>query len=189
VGGFQSTSQHIWPDAAYDVGVDRFRAFVRHTHAVCVGEYLPAIQRPGPHYARVGVALEIRDHSSVSLSPTAYDWLQNSYPDAAIASPWHKKLGQQASAGSRYALAVARISAQVTIELIYYSNADTSPADVAYAAAFVVWTALNVEPDDPPWIDQDGLRLPDEPARDPGGCPRGRRHDRGGYSACGLDRS
>ncbi len=105
------------------------------------------------HYAQVTLAVEETPSTglTVQILPTAFAWLKEVYgPDAwewAICDEYRRS----ALFGVAYALQHAKIPfdiAHVTISVvtIHASPADTSGDDVAYATAFAVWQACEVEP-------------------------------------------
>jgi hypothetical protein len=95
----------------------------------------------------------------VVIGADVFGWRRALYGPDAWPYPYDDDLRLEAMQGARYALeqvANPRPQVRVVIREILERTADTGPGDVKFAAAHAVWRAINREPADPPWIDQDG---------------------------------
>lgn len=111
-------------------------------------------------FAEVIVQAEQADEYQAVLGTDVYAWRRSIYgPNAFFGGAYDEELCSAASDGARYALRHLPESAaktRIRIVEIVESMADTTAEAVKFATAHAVWTVLGLEPDSPPWIDQEG---------------------------------
>jgi hypothetical protein len=132
-------------DAGDDVGVEGEYRLRRHVRVL--------------HFALVRVVAVAAVGTRVLGSPDACAWLTEVYgPDAGTKVP--PEFEAAAESGAVLALAQVGQPLAVTVTMIVFMQADTTPDDVKFATAHAVWQAVGHAPASPPYIDADGVHFP-----------------------------
>jgi hypothetical protein len=132
-------------DAGDDVGVEGEYRLRRHVRVL--------------HFALVRVVAVAAVGTRVLVSPDACAWLTEVYgPDAGTKVP--PEFEAAAESGAVLALAQVGQPLAVTVTMIVFMQADTTPDDVKFATAHAVWQAVGHAPASPPYIDADGVHFP-----------------------------
>lgn len=111
-------------------------------------------------FAEVTVRGVVAGEPGVGIGSDVFGWRCLSYGTAV----WADRAGDEwiraeAREGAWYALMRLPDSARgvlVSVVEIVTAPADTGPGDVKFAAAHAVWQAVGGEPDQLPWIGEDG---------------------------------
>ncbi len=109
------------------------------------------------HWARITVSVDAAPRDSVAVTDAAFAWRE--YPPG----PHGEVLSSEAIEGVLYALGKLsgdRPQYEVTVTKVEYTEVDTGPGDVKLAAAHATLAALDHEPNEPPWISEDGPVFP-----------------------------
>ncbi|MFD7709323.1 hypothetical protein [Streptomyces sp. NPDC059786] len=111
-------------------------------------------------FAQVTVEVTARDEPAVVLGDDLFGRRRAVYGPDAWPYPYDDDLRREAAEGAWYAL--KRLAAPTPRVLVLVTEiverpADTGPGDVRFAAAHAVWRAMEQEPADLPYIDQDGI--------------------------------
>jgi hypothetical protein len=111
------------------------------------------------HWARIRVIAEPAESPQVRVSSEACRWLVEHYgPDAATDVPADFKVA--AENGAMLALAQFTEPLEVTVTMIGFTPADTTADDVKAATFLAVAQAIGRVPENPPYIDADGVHFP-----------------------------
>ena len=111
-------------------------------------------------FAQVTVHGAVASEPEVRMGPDVFRWRGRAYGSAVCARrAGDERIQAEAREGAWYALMCLPESARgvlVSVVEIVTAPADTGPGDVKFAAAHAVWQAVGREPDQPPWIGEDG---------------------------------
>ncbi|MER7834788.1 hypothetical protein ABTY98_02460 [Streptomyces sp. NPDC096040] len=111
-------------------------------------------------FAQVTVRGSVATEPEVRMGPEVFGWRGWSYGSAVCASPADdQRIQTEAWEGAWYALMCLPEEDRgvlVSVVEIVTAPADTGPGDVKFAAAHAVWQAVGREPDQHPWIGEDG---------------------------------
>ncbi|WP_406274836.1 hypothetical protein OH779_40280 [Actinacidiphila glaucinigra] len=125
------------------------------------GKYRLALQTSRwARYALVTVHGAVAAAPEVRMGPDVFGWRGRLYGTAVCASRADdQRIQAEAREGVWYALMHLPEEARgvfVSVVEIVTAPADTGPGDVKFAAAHAVWRAVGREPDQHPWIGEDG---------------------------------
>ncbi|MFJ6380962.1 hypothetical protein ACIQI7_13320 [Kitasatospora sp. NPDC092039] len=111
-------------------------------------------------FAQVTVHGAVATVPEVRMGPDVFGWRGRAYGTAPCASRADdQRIQAEAREGAWYALMRLPEEARgvlVSVVEIVTAPADTGPDDVKFAAAHAVWQAVGRNPDQYPWIGEDG---------------------------------
>nr|BFD89424.1 hypothetical protein KitaXyl93_07840 [Kitasatospora sp. Xyl93] len=111
-------------------------------------------------FAQVTVHGSVATEPAVRMGPDVFGWRGRSYGTAPCAGRADdQRVEAEAREGAWYALMHLPEEARgvlVSVVEIVTAPADTGPGDVKFAAARAVWQAVGRQPDQHPWIGEDG---------------------------------
>ncbi|MFF4378150.1 hypothetical protein [Kitasatospora sp. NPDC001547] len=111
-------------------------------------------------FAQVTVHGSVATEPAVRMGPDVFGWRGRSYGTAPCAGRADdQRIEAEAREGAWYALMHLPEEARgvlVSVVEIVTAPADTGPGDVKFAAARAVWQAVGRQPDQHPWIGEDG---------------------------------